>query len=96
MGIPADENDLKPRGEFHPVQTHDAKVLSPMSDAVTRRAYEVYCEVWAPQPALVDLAGRNCRGGFSLGEIIPFLYARSFPKSEWRMRYEEACKQPKK
>lgn len=90
----ADPKDLIPRGEFHPVQTHGADKLSPMPDAVTRRAYEVYSHVWDAQPAMVDLAGRGCRGGFSLGELIPFLYARSFPKDEWQARYEEACKQP--
>jgi hypothetical protein len=50
-------------------------------------AYEVYCEVWAPQKALIT---GDCRGGFSVGELIAFLYARSFPKDEWRQRYAEA------
>lgn len=92
----ADPKDLIPRGEFHPVQTHGADNLSPMPDAVTRRAYEVYSHVWNPQPAMVDLAGRGCRGGFSLGELVPFLYARSFPKAEWAARYKEACQQKPK
>lgn len=77
--------------EMHPVQmrrTNHAQVTS----LVTLRAYEVYCEVYSPQPALVDLAGRGCRGGFSVGELIAFLYARSFPKSEWRARVDEAFK----
>lgn len=54
-------------------------------------AYEVYCHVYGPQEAMVDFA-RGCRGGFSAGEIVAFLYARSFPKTEWRARFDEACK----
>jgi hypothetical protein len=54
---------------------------------VTRAAYEVYCHVCAPQEAMVT---GGCRGGFSTGELIAFLYARSFPKSEWRSRVDEA------
>lgn len=53
-------------------------------------AYEVYCEVFAPQEALIDLDGRGCRGGFGVGELIGFLYARSFPKYEWDKRFHEA------
>lgn len=52
-------------------------------------AYEVYCEVFSPQPALIDLEGRNCRGGFGELELIAFLYARAFPRSEWRKRTDE-------
>lgn len=77
--------------ELHPVQTADRKGGKLSSD-VTLRAYEVYCAVWGPQPAMIDLAGRNCRGGFSTGEIIAFLYARSFPKDEWRARVDEALR----
>lgn len=44
-------------------------------------AYEVYCVVHAPQAALVQ---GNCRGGFSVGEVLAFLYARSFPRNQWR------------
>lgn len=50
-------------------------------------AYEVYSHVHGPQPAMVE---GGCRGGFSSGEVIAFLYARAFPKSEWRLRSEEA------
>jgi hypothetical protein len=52
-------------------------------------AYEVYCEVFESQPALIDLEGRNCRGGFGELELIAFLYARSFPRNEWRKRADE-------
>ena len=72
----------------HPVQTCDGKGGKlPMS--VTMRAYEVYCELYSPQEALVT---GWCRGGMSTGEIIAFLYARSFPKQEWRHRVFEAFK----
>jgi len=38
------------------------------------RAYEAYSKRWGPQPAMIDLEGRGCRGGFSvdeLDELIP-------------------------
>jgi len=50
-------------------------------------AYEVYCELYGAQEALVT---GGCRGGMSQGELIAFLYARSFPRSEWRRRVDEA------
>lgn len=79
--------------EMHPVQTRTKNSYSgKISSDVTLKAYEVYCEVYGPQPALVDLAGRNCRGGFSVGELIAFLYARAFPKNEWEQRVDEAFK----
>ena len=43
--------------------------------AMHLRAYEAYCKMWnLTQPALLDLEGRHCRGGFStdeLNELIP-------------------------
>jgi hypothetical protein len=75
--------------EKHPVQTVDRKG-GEITSAVTLRAYEVYCALHGDQPALVDLKGRNCRGGFGTGELIAFLYARSFPREEWRKRADEA------
>ncbi len=70
----------------HPVQTRDRKGgLAPVS--VTLRAYEVYTAVYGSQAALVT---GNCRGGFSTSELIAFLYARSFPKPEWKQRVDEA------
>lgn len=65
-----------------------------MPSEVTLRAYEVYCALYGAQPAMVDLKGRNCRGGFGAGELMAFLYARSFPKEQWRERFEEALKRP--
>jgi hypothetical protein len=52
-----------------------------LTTAVTLRTYEVYCHLYRPQPAMVT---GDCRGGFSAGEIVAFLYARSFPQTEGR------------
>ncbi|HEU01324.1 hypothetical protein LCGC14_0795430 [marine sediment metagenome] len=56
-------------------------------ESVYLKAYEVYSLVWSPQPRLVT---GDCRGGFSTGELIAFLYASSFPRHEWRKRVDEA------
>jgi hypothetical protein len=32
-------------------------------------AYDAYCKRYSPQPALIDLEGRNCRGGFGTSEL---------------------------
>ncbi len=58
-----------------------------ITSAVTLRAYEVYCRVYGAQEALIT---DGCRGGFSEGELIAFLYAYPFPESEWRQRVNEA------
>lgn len=50
-------------------------------------AYEVYCHVFSPQPAMVE---GGCRGGFGVGELAAFLYAHSFPREEWGARVDEA------
>lgn len=71
----------------HPVQTHRYSRPAKSPQVVTMRAYEVYCNVYGPQEAMV--AG-ECRGGFSTGELIAFLYAHSFPKEEWHRRVDEA------
>ena len=82
--------------EFHPIQTHEVtrRGAGVMPSEVTLRAYEVYCALYGEQPALVDLAGRGCREGFGVGELVAFLYARSFPKQEWRHRFDEALRRP--
>jgi hypothetical protein len=56
-------------------------------ESVYMAAYEVYAHVYGPQEALIV---GHCRGGFSSGELIGFLYARGFPKNEWRLRVNEA------
>jgi hypothetical protein len=74
----------------HPVQTNQVIHRSARcTQLVTMRAYEVYCELFGAQEAMVT---GNCRGGFGVGELIAFLYARSFPKSEWRQRVDEALR----
>ncbi|MHB8953541.1 MAG: hypothetical protein ACYC4U_11275 [Pirellulaceae bacterium] len=50
-------------------------------------AYEVYCALFGPQEALIT---GHCRGGFGVNELVVFLYARSFPRKEWRARFDEA------
>lgn len=60
---------------------------SSIGDTVHMAAYEVYSHVYAPQQALIE---GNCRGGFGIGELVAYLYARSFPKSEWKQRVKEA------
>lgn len=72
---------------FHPVQTHAVARSAP--EPIVLSAYEVYCYLYGPQPAIVDVA-KGCRGGFSVCELIAFLYARSFPQREWEMRVDEA------
>jgi hypothetical protein len=76
--------------DTHPVQVprnyHEG---ARCNTAVTMAAYEVYCHVYCPQPAMVK---GDCRGGFGAGELIAFLYARAFPKNEWRDRVDEALK----
>lgn len=69
-----------------PVQTVDRKG-GKIAKAVYMRAYEVYCHVYGPQVAMVT---GDCRGGFSTGELIAFLYASSFPLEEWRARVNQA------
>ena len=75
--------------ETHPVQKPRGSGQARVSTKVTLKAYEVYCHVFAPQKALIT---GNCRGGFGTSELIAFLYAASFPKAEWEMRFDEACK----
>lgn len=59
---------------------------------VTLRAYEVYRYLHGEQKAMIT---GGCRGGFSCGELIAFLYAYPFPKAEWRQRVDEAFKDMK-
>ena len=54
---------------------------------VSMAAYEVYSHVYGAQEELIT---GGCRGGFSTGELIAFLYAKGFPKSEWPQRVDEA------
>ena len=63
-----------------------------IAETVYMAAYEVYSHIYGPQKALIDLDGRDCRGGFDTGEMIAFLYARSFPRQEWGARVDEALR----
>lgn len=76
--------------ETHPVQTKATHARTGRAPTVvTMRAYEVYCAVYSPQEAMVT---GGCRGGFGAGELIALLYARSFPRSEWSDRVDEALR----
>lgn len=46
------------------------------------KAYNAYCKKYRPQEALIDLAGRECRGGFGVGELDEFV-------PRWRDEVEE-------
>jgi hypothetical protein len=37
------------------------------------RAYDAYSKKYSPQPALIDLEGRGCRGGFGTRELDDFI-----------------------
>lgn len=82
----------QPQTVFHPVQTHTVARTAPAS--VVLRAYEVYCAIYGEQAAMIDVA-KGCRGGFSVGELQAFLYARSFPRQEWERRVDEALEKPR-
>lgn len=73
--------------DTHPVQKPHRNEHSYCPIKVTLAAYEVYCHVWGPQEALIT---GWCRGGFGTCELIALLYARSFPRNEWRQRVDEA------
>jgi len=74
--------------QLHPVQT-SCQGHARVPKIVTMRAYEVYCHLYGEQEALVT---GGCRGGFGSGELIAFLYAYPFPKSEWGARVQEALR----
>ncbi len=74
----------------YPVQTrYPIHEGAKINEKVMLAAYEVYCGIFGPQEALVT---GDCRGGFGAGELIAFLYARSFPRKEWRERVDEALR----
>lgn len=81
----ADEQRLMPIRNARPMNREKAVV----PECVYMAAYEVYSAVFGPQEAMIS-EERGCRGGFGLGELSAFLYARAFPKAEWRKRVDEA------
>jgi hypothetical protein len=72
------------QGTAHSHPSHRAKIGGPVYMA----AYEVYRQICGEQKALIE---GDCRGGFGLTELVGYLYARGFPRSEWRQRFDEAC-----
>lgn len=73
----------------HPVQRpmrHNPERAT-CPQVVTLKAYEVYAHIHGKQEAMIT---GFCRGGFSTGELIAFLYAHNFPQNEWKMRANEA------
>lgn len=77
----------KAEDETHPVQLECCLGRGRVPAKVTLAAYEVYRELFGEQEALVT---GDCRGGFGTGELIAFLYARSFQRADWRHRFHEA------
>lgn len=79
---------IYPEVLVHPVQNR-GPIHHPATcpQVVTKAAYEVYSELFGAQEAIMT---GNCRGGFGVGELIAFLYARSFPRKEWNQRVDEA------
>ncbi len=49
------------------------------------RAYDAYCKKYGSQPALIDLEGRNCRGGFGTEELDQFI-------PDWRDELSETVR----
>lgn len=74
---------------LHPVQCPmgPKRDQSKINSAVTLRAYEVYRKMFGEQKALIK---GGCRGGFGAGELMAFLYARSFPPDQWSKKFDEA------
>lgn len=76
--------------KLFPVQVERYRnTKSVVPEPVYMAAYEVYCHVFRPQEAMIT---GECRGGFAIGELVAFLYARQFPKAEWEQRFFEAGK----
>lgn len=78
-----------PERATHPVQTWRVEKSGAVPTPVAMRAYEVYVHLYRPQKAMIT---GDCRGGFAVNEYVAFLYARSFPKEEWRARVDEATR----
>lgn len=56
-------------GKRAPVQGYSAGIPWSMH----LRAYDAYCKKYSSQPALIDLEGQNCRGGFGTEELDEFI-----------------------
>lgn len=75
-----------------PIQAHHLPMREQggVPEPVYMMAYAVYKHIHGEQHAMIDLEGRGCRGGFSTGELVAFLYASGFKKEFWRERADEA------
>lgn len=72
---------LEPKEKIAPVQGYSPGI--PWS--LHLEAYEVYCKKYGKQDAMIDLEGKNCRGGFHVGELDEFIPG-------WRDRVSEITK----
>lgn len=57
--------DSKGKPKIAPVQGY----IQGIPWSIHLEAYDAYCKRWGKQDALIDLEGRGCRGGFSVGEL---------------------------
>lgn len=72
----------------HPVKTdHLFGQAAKVPQTVSLAAYEVRLHVYGPQEVMMP---GDCQNEFTAGQLVAFLYARSFPKSEWSVRVAEA------
>ena len=85
-----------PEPETVPVQTDNIIVKRYAGDegaqvprCVAEKAYEVYGHFYGASQSFERL---HERGGFSICELLMFLYAAAHPKEEWRARMDEANK----
>jgi hypothetical protein len=83
-GMGVDRLEAAKMGKTFPLQDQR---LGEVSEGVHMAAYEVYSHVYSPQQALIE---GSARGGFATAELIAFLYARAFPRCEWKARVDEA------
>jgi hypothetical protein len=60
---------MSEKEKLAPVQGYSAGIPW----AMHLRAYDAYCKRYGEQKALIDLEGRNCRGGFGVGELDMFI-----------------------
>jgi len=83
----SDQTPARDPVPVHPVQNNRYTGKGQCPQVVTMAAYEVYSSIFGPQEAMIT---GECRGGFGAGELIAFLYARSFPREQWTCRVDEA------
>ncbi len=74
-------NETKPDTKPCQVGSYSRFKSGRIPTAVHMKAYEVYKACYGEQQALLE---GDCRGGFGVNEIVVFLYAANFPRSEWR------------